>query len=434
MNTTILLFTRDLRVRDNPALEAACAGGQVVPLFVLDEAILSGPHAPPNRVRFLLDALGALRDSLRALGGDLAVRRGDPAREVARLAAETGARALALADDRSAYARRRLAALGDLGLEVSAHPGITIAPPGGLTPATGDHYRVFTPFWRAWTAARHRPVAGTPGTIRMPPGVDPGPLPRLAELTSGAPSPDLATGGEPAGRRRMAAWLDEAAADYDRARDDLAADRTSRLSPYLKFGCVSPLELANATPEGFRRQLAWRDFHHQVAAAFPDLPRRDYRPRGGRRWNRDEGALAAWREGMTGVPIVDAGMRQLRREGFMHNRARMITASFLTRNLGIDWRSGLRHFDEWLADGDVADNAGNWQWVAGTGNDTRPNRVLSPLRQAARFDRDGEYVRTYVPELADIAPSHVHRPWALPAAARRTLDYPPPIVDLEWPQ
>src|SRR5262249_18780176 len=158
MNTTILLFTRDLRVRDNPALEAACAAGRVVPLFVFDEAVLSGPCASPNRLRFLLDALGALRESLRALGGDLVVRRGEPAEEVARLAGETGARALALADDRSAYARRRLAALADLGLEVSAHPGITVVPPGGLTPANGDHYRVFTPFWRAWTAARHRPV------------------------------------------------------------------------------------------------------------------------------------------------------------------------------------------------------------------------------------------------------------------------------------
>ncbi|MFC5745255.1 cryptochrome/photolyase family protein [Actinomadura rugatobispora] len=432
METSLMLFTRDLRIRDNPALAAACRADRVVPLFVLDDAILDGRFAAPNRVRFLHDSLADLRESLRGLGGDLVVRRGDPAAQVARLAGETGARTVFLADDRSAYATRRLAALRGIapGLEVTACPGVTVVPPGALTPAGGDHYRVFTPYWRAWSAARHRPVADTPRKLRPAPGVRPGALPRLASLTSGTPSPDLAEGGERAGRARMEAWLAQDAADYDDVHDDLAADRTSRLSPYLRFGCVSPLELANAVPEGPRRQLAWRDFHHQVAAAFPDLPRRDYRPRG-RRWNRDEDALAAWRDGRTGVPIVDAGMRQLRREGFMHNRARLITASFLTRNLEVDWREGLRHFGDLLADGDIADNAGNWQWVAGTGNDTRPNRVMNPLRQAARFDRSGDYVRRYVPELADLEPPRVHRPWTLPAARRRTVDYPPPIVHLE---
>jgi deoxyribodipyrimidine photo-lyase len=430
MSTSIMLFTRDLRVRDNPALAAACRAERVVPLFVFDDALLGGPFAAPNRVRFLLDSLADLRASLREAGGDLVVRRGDPVTEVARLAERTHAAALFLADERSAYGARRLDGLRGLGLEVSAHPGITVVPPGDLTPASGDHYRVFTPYWRAWDAARRRPVAKTPRKIALPPGLRPGALPDMADLVPGTPSPDLADGGERAGRRRMETWLREAAADYDRVHDDLAADRTSRLSPYLKFGCVSPLEAAKAGPEGFRRQLAWRDFHHQVAAAFPALPRADYRPRG-RRWNRDEDALAAWCEGMTGIPIVDAGMRQLHAEGFMHNRARLITASFLTRNLDIDWRHGLRHFNDWLLDGDVADNAGNWQWVAGTGNNTRPSQVMKPLRQASRFDRGGDYVRRYVPELAEIEGSHVHRPWSLPADRRHALGYPPPIVDPE---
>ena len=436
MGTSIMLFTRDLRIRDNPALAAACRAEYVVPLFVLDEAILRGRFAAPNRLRFLLESLADLRASLRGLGGDLVVRRGDPAAEVARLAAATGARSVFLADERSAYGRRRLAALRGLNpaLEVTVCPGITVVPPGDLVPAGGDHYRVFTPYWRAWSAARWRPVAPTPAKVRLPPGpepgLEPGGLPPLDALTSATPSPDAARGGEQAGLERMAVWLDGDAAFYDAAHDDLAADRTSRLSPYLRFGCVSPLEMAKAAPEGPRRQLAWRDFYHQVAAAFPDLPRRDYRP-ARRRWNRDEEALAAWRDGMTGVPIVDAGMRQLRREGFMHNRARLITASFLTRSLDIDWRAGLRHFEDLLTDGDVADNAGNWQWVAGTGNDTRPNRTMNPLRQAARFDPSGDYVRRYVPELADIEPAYVHRPWTLPQALRRTLRYPEPLVHLE---
>ncbi len=184
--------------------------------------------------------------------------------------------------------------------------------------------------------------------------------------------------------------------------------------------------------EEFVRQLAWRDFFHQVTAAFPAIASRDYRPlRGGPDWAQDVGALDAWRAGQTGVPVVDAGMRQLAAEGFMHNRARMITASFLTRTLGIDWRHGYRHFAALLADGDVASNAGNWQWVAGTGNNPRPHRVMNPLRQAARFDPDGAYVRRYVPELAGLAAPHIHAPWKLPAAHRRQLGYPDPLTAVE---
>jgi deoxyribodipyrimidine photo-lyase len=199
----------------------------------------------------------------------------------------------------------------------------------------------------------------------------------------------------------------------------------------LRFGCVSPLEVALGARhqpggEAFCRQLAWRDFFYQVTAAFPDIARENYRP--GPAWNEDQHALDAWRAGQTGIPIVDAGLRQLAAEGFMHNRARMITASFLTRNLGIDWRHGYAHFGSLLVDGDVACNAGNWQWVAGTGNNTRPNRVLNPLRQAQRFDKAGDYVRRYVPELAGLSPAHIHTPWTLPAAERP--GYPAPLTEL----
>jgi deoxyribodipyrimidine photo-lyase len=180
--------------------------------------------------------------------------------------------------------------------------------------------------------------------------------------------------------------------------------------------------------EAFARQLCWRDFYHQVLAARPDFPYADYRSRG-KRWRRSARLAEAWRRGLTGYPVVDAGMRQLEREGFMHNRARLITASFLTKTMRIDWRLGAEHFAGLLLDGDLACNTGNWQWVAGTGNDTRPNRVLNPLRQARRFDPDGEYVRRYVPELAAIAGRAVHEPWRLPAGERRRLDYPPPVID-----
>jgi deoxyribodipyrimidine photo-lyase len=222
---------------------------------------------------------------------------------------------------------------------------------------------------------------------------------------------------------------------YDERRDDLAGDATSRLSPYVHFGCVSPLEVATRCPsttagEAFVRQLCWRDFHHQVTSAFHPIATRDYHDRG-RAWRDDPGALTAWAEGRTGVPIVDAGMRQLRAEGWMHNRARLIIGSFLVKQLAIDWRHGASHFRHWLLDGDIANNSGNWQWLAGTGNDTRPNRRFNVIRQAARFDPDGHYVRRYVAELGDVSGAAVHRPWRLELDARRRLRYPEPIVGVD---
>jgi deoxyribodipyrimidine photo-lyase len=260
-----------------------------------------------------------------------------------------------------------------------------------------------------------------------------GRLPSLAALVDGTPSPDRPEGGETAGRALLRSWGPAGLAQYADTHDDLAADDTSRVSAYLHFGCVSPLELATRFAdrdggEEFVRQLCWRDFYHQVTASFGAIATEDYRPRGDR-WRRRSTDLDAWKEGRTGYPIVDAGMRQLRREGWMHNRARLITASFLTKDLYIDWRLGAAHFMHWLVDGDVANNSGNWQWVAGTGNDTRPHRVFNPLRQAERFDPSGDYVRRYVPELASVAGPAVHRPWRLPAEQRTALDYPEPIVE-----
>jgi deoxyribodipyrimidine photo-lyase len=234
----------------------------------------------------------------------------------------------------------------------------------------------------------------------------------------------------------MRSWLDTGLPYYPQLHDDLAADATSRLSPYLHFGCLSATELAHRVSERagpsaqpFLRQLAWRDFYHQVLAARPQAATREYRTRNDR-WRHDQDVLHAWCTGRTGYPVVDAGMRQLAREGYLPNQARLIVASFLVKSLYQDWRLGARHFAQLLADADVANNAMNWQWIAGTGNDTRPNRVLNPLRQAERFDPQGDYVRRYLPELAELEGAAIHRPWVLPEPQRRRLDYPDPIVDL----
>ena len=422
-------------MNDHPALVAAAKADRVVPLFVFDEALLGSRFAAPNRVAFLREALADLDAGLRKAGGRLFVRRGDVIRETLAVAAECGASELHVSADYSAYARsreRRLAAACEQQrIEFSAHPGVTILPPGAVTPTGGDHFKVFSPYHRAWSAAPLREGHGAPHRLRVPGKLAAGRLPALEKLSDGRTSPDRAPGGEQEGRKLMRAFLRDGLAEYDDRHDDLPGDATSRLSAHLRWGTVSPFELMREA-EGrrggapFIRQLCWRDFHHQVLAATPSLPRRDYRPRGDR-WSRSKRSLEAWREGLTGYPLVDAAMRQLAAEGFMHNRARMTVASFLTKDLYIDWREGAWHFWDLLSDGEIANNAGNWQWVAGTGNDTRPNRVLNPLRQAERFDPGGEYVRRYLPELAAIEGKAVHRPWRLPAKQRN--GYPEPIVD-----
>jgi len=439
LSCAVVLFTRDLRVRDQAALATAAREAErVVPLFVLDDELLRRNCGSPNRVSFLLDCLRDLDASLRERGARLVLRRGDPVEQALRVAGEWDAAAIHLSDDYSAYARRRLERLereGEkVGVRVRAHPGVTAVEPGELLPAGGDHYRVFTPYWRLWSQHPRPESHRAPRELALPLGVRVGRLPALDRLTGGLPSPDLPRGGEAAARRRLERWLRGGLARYGESHDDLASrDGTSHLSADLHFGCLAPASLparVEGRPGGvaFARQLCWRDFHHQVLAARPDIPHTDYRARGDR-WRRSERLKGAWREGRTGYPIVDAGMRQLAREGFMHNRARMIVASFLTKTLYIDWRTGADHFARLLVDADVANNVGNWQWVAGTGNDTRPNRVLNPLRQATRFDPDGVYVRRYVPELAGVVGGAVHEPWRLEAGERRRLDYPGPVVE-----
>jgi deoxyribodipyrimidine photo-lyase len=435
VKTALILFNRDLRVDDNPALSAAAKAERTVPLFVLDERLLGSRFAAPNRVAFMREALADLDESLRRAGGRLFLRRGDPVAEALAVARECGAEELHVSADHSAYAKgreRRLAAACERErIDFHAHPGVTIVPPGAVTPSGGDHFKVFTPFHRAWSGVQARPTHGAPRRLRVPAGLAGGRLPALEKLTAGELSPRRAKGGEQEGRRLRRAFLRDGLGFYGDHHDDLAADRTSRLSAYLRFGCLSPLALMQEARERrggapFVRQLCWRDFLHQVLAANPSLPRRDYRPRRDR-WSRSQRALEAWQEGHTGYPLVDAAMRQLAAEGFMHNRARMTVASFLCKDLYIDWRAGAWHFWDLLSDGEIANNAGNWQWVAGTGNDTRPNRVLNPVRQAERFDPDGHYVRRYLPELESVHGKAIFRPWLMEGFER--LDYPQPIVD-----
>ncbi|MGA6164825.1 cryptochrome/photolyase family protein [Amycolatopsis magusensis] len=423
MTVAIALFTRDLRVHDNPVLTAAAKAGRVIPLFVLDERITG----TPNRAAFLADCLRDLDAGLAELGARLVVRRGDVVARVREFEADE----VHVAADVSAFAHRREDALRDeLGDRLIVHDAVTtVLAPGAVTPTGGkNHFAVFTPYFRRWSETDRRSVLEPPKL--SPARVRAGKVPSAKEICAGRTAPDLPDGGERAGRELVGDWLDGQVDDYPRMQDDLAAGGTSRLSPHLHFGSVSANELVHragrsAGAEAFVRQLAWRDFHHQVLAARPDCTHADYRARGDR-WRRSAPDLDAWRDGRTGVPIVDAGMRQLLREGWMHNRARLIVGSFLTKTLYLDWREGARHFLAHLIDADMANNQLNWQWVAGTGTDTRPNRVLNPLLQAKRYDPRGDYVRRYVPELAGIEGPAVHEPWKRGGAD----DYPDPIVDL----
>ena len=437
MGTGLVLFTRDLRIRDHPALAAAARECEaILPAFVLDRELLRRAGSPPNRLAFLLECLSDLRSSLRERGATLTIREGDVVEEAMRLVHDSRLSAIYMSADHTPYAREREQRLRSRcereRVRLQTCEGVTVVPPGSLTPLGGDHYRVFTPYWRVWSTEPRRAPARVPSrlvTIRRRAS---GSLPRLSELTSGTPSRRRQRGGESEGRAQLERWLRSGPSRYEDGRDELAAEHTSRLSPYLHFGCLSPVQvldrLAGSDDGGmaFARQLCWRDFHHQVLFARPDIPGADYRPRAGR-WREDEAAASAWRAGMTGYPIVDAGMRQLAQEGFMHNRARLIVASFLTKTMRLDWRLGAAHFASLLLDADVANNVGNWQWVAGTGNDTRPNRVLNPLRQARRHDPEGDYVRRYVTELSGVEGPAVHAPWSL-GPGRRGLRYPAPIV------
>ncbi len=442
MSATVVWFRRDLRLHDHPALTAALAdGGPVAPLFVMDEQLLSGRRRSPNRLWFLRGSVLALAEALAVRGAFLTVLRGDPADVVPAWAAAIGARRVLVSRDYVPYGRARDAAVAErlaaAGIEWAALPGQLIAEPGAVLTAAGGSFRVFGPFQRAWAAADRRPVLAAPDRIQ---GLHAGAADRAADraaagglLAPVVPTADedlLPPAGELAARERLHRWAGSPALDrYASDRDRLDLDGTSRLGADLRFGLLSPIEVAErcAGPgDGRRRflaELAWRDFYAHLLWHEPRVARESFRrelePVA---WERDPALIDAWRRGHTGYPIVDAAMRQLAATGWMHNRARMIVASFLTKDLGVDWRIGERHFMEHLVDGDPASNNGGWQWAASTGTDPQPwFRVFNPTRQGLRHDPDGVYVRRWVPELAGLAGSDVHTP--SPGA------YRPPIVD-----
>ena len=420
MRTAVVLFTRDLRLHDNPTLHAALdEAATVLPLFVSDEGITATRYgAAANRRAFLAESLADLDASLRKAGAALDVRRGEVVAETVKAVRRVKAEAVFVSADVSPYAREREEKLAKE-LDLRVVDSSFVVPAGEVAPTSSTHYQVFTPYYRAWLPAWRGDPYGAPRTIRLPEGV-------TTKEPAAARRASLVPGGETAGAKLARRWLSDGLAGYGKGHDDLGSDATSRLSPYIHFGCVSPRALAVRAKEkrgvAFVRQLCWRDFYAQLLWGQPQTVTDDLRPRGDR-WVDDDEKLETWKDGRTGYPLVDAGMRQLREEGWMHNRARLVVASFLVKDLGIDWREGARHFFDLLLDGDVAQNIGNWQWVAGTGVDTRPNRVFNPTAQMKRLDPKGAYVKRYVPELDDVPTSELTEPGLL------APDYPAPMVD-----
>ncbi|MCW2675090.1 MAG: phr [Modestobacter sp.] len=437
MPTALLWFRRDLRLGDHPALLAACDSaedGDVLPVFVVDDR-LWGPAGAPRR-RFLLDCLAELRT---ATDGALVLRHGDPTRVVPELAADVGATSVHVSADTGPYGRRRDAAveraLGVVPLIRTGSP--YLVTPGRVTKRDGTPFRVFSPFARAWREHGWRAPAAAPRSLTWHRGPSSDELPSAPDLGDLR----LPPAGEAAAWAAWERFRDERLRGYAEGRDAPGADGTSRLSAYLKYGCIHPrtllagLSAADHGGEAVRRfsdELAWRDFYADVLWHRPDSAREYLNPQlqgmGYDSGPDSEEHVRAWETGRTGFPIVDAGMRQLLGEAYVHNRVRMIVASFLVKDLHQEWTRGARYFMQHLVDGDLASNNHGWQWVAGTGTDASPYyRVFNPVTQGKKFDPDGTYVKRWVPELRDLGPKHVHEPWTAPGGV--PAGYPEPIVD-----
>jgi deoxyribodipyrimidine photo-lyase len=446
MATSVMWFRRDLRLSDNPALAAAAhhaaatAGrgdhvgdGEVLALFCLDDRLRRPAGAA--RLAFLSGCLTALDASI---DGRLVVRPGPPDEVVPALAREFGASAVFVAEDVGPYGRRRdeavEAALAGAGIAFERVGSPYAVAPGDVLNQQGEPYKVFTPFSRAWKdhgwpapIAAPASVAWAKVPARRGDGIPPAP-----EVGAALPEP-----GEDAAKRTARRFWDSRLAAYADARDRPGVDATSRLSPYLKWGCLHPRQLLSKlgrqrSHEAFRTELCWREFYADVLWHRPETAREAFQPRMAAMdvdsGPRTHALFEAWSQGRTGYPIVDAAMRQLLAEGWMHNRARMIVAGFLVKDLHLDWTRGARWFMDHLVDGDLASNQHGWQWVAGTGTDAAPYvRVFNPTSQGERFDPTGEYVRRYVRELRSVRGKAVHRPWAL--AGGPPAGYPEPIVD-----
>jgi deoxyribodipyrimidine photo-lyase len=445
-DTVVVWFRRDLRVYDHPALsDAVSRARRVVPVFVRDDALLGGRWPSDNRAWFLEGSLRALDNQLRERGGRLIMRTGRPELIIPHLAAEVGAEAVLVTRDVGPYARRRdqavATALAVDGRRLLARRGLLLAEPDQLTTAAGAGYTVFTPFWRGLQGTERRAILPAPSRVPVPAEVDAGSLPAARPAPALLPEP-----GEDAARRRLRTWADSGVEHYHERRNDLAGSGTSRLSQDLHLGLLSVTEVEaacgglDAGAEAYRRQLAWREFYHHLMWHRPELADAPFQSRFGALFRSeadDPEAVAAWSEGRTGIPVVDAGMRQLIATGWLPNRARLIVASFLTRHLLIDYRVGEDHFMGHLVDGDLANDNGGWQWTAGVGTDAQPwFRIFNPVLQGQRFDPDGAYVKHWLPELTGVPVASIHHPWTMSHDEARAagvslgVEYPEPIVDL----
>jgi deoxyribodipyrimidine photo-lyase len=398
-------------------------------------------------MQFLLESLRSLEANLAHLGSRLLVVSGRSTEVVPRLAAQWKVDQVLAHRWTEPFGRERDRRIGldldRMGIPFRLFEGETLVPPGSVLTGAGAMYGVFTPFARAFQrqVEAMRPLPAPRTLPPLPAGVhaETTPIPSLQDLGL-PPNPVLQPGGEKAARSRLRTFLAGPLRTYGRDRDRMDLEGTSRLSADLKFGTLSVRSAwdAAATSEApetavhsYLNELLWREFSHHSLWHRPELLERPFRADfEGFPWREDDAAFHAWTEGRTGYPVVDAAARQLRQTGFVHNRARMVAASFLTKHLLVDYRRGEAHYLRWLTDGDWAQNNAGWQWCAGCGCDAQPwFRIFNPVAQGERFDPEGAYVRRFLPELAGLDAKWIHRPWEAPEPIRRGLDYPPPIVD-----
>lgn len=449
MDRAIWWIRRDLRLSDNQALaEALRQANTVIPVFILDPELLSSEYVGPARLAFLFDGLRALETSLLERGSRLILREGDPFAVLSTLCNENQVEGIFAEEDYSPYAIQRDEKIA-LNLPLQLVNGVTVYHPEMLRKANGEPYTVFTPFSRLW---RSLPAVASPLAA-------PDRLPTVPELQSleiptqpSHPSESTFRAGEQEAQKRLSSFTDFQIFEYANTRNRMDLEGTSQLSPYLRLGMLSARQAAWAARqasdsavtttaregvETWLNELIWREFYAAILYHFPFVRGTAFKealrqiP-----WVNDPAALNAWKAGLTGYPVVDAAMRQLKATGWMHNRARMITASFLTKDLLIDWREGERFFMQQLLDGDPASNNGGWQWTAGTGTDAAPYfRVFNPVLQGQKFDPKGNYVRRWVPELAQVPIKYLQSPWEMPLEMQKQVgclvgrDYPAPIVD-----
>ncbi|MBO6920165.1 MAG: deoxyribodipyrimidine photo-lyase [Rhizobiaceae bacterium] len=448
--TAIIWFRNDLRLSDNAALLKACQHKSVVPLYIFDENAARKLGAAKRL--WLHHALDELILNLSNLGNELILRFGDEEAILQDIIDQTDAKAVywnrRYEPDAIKTDTKLKSLLKIQNVHAESFSGHLLHEPTQLTTKSGTPFRVFTPFWKTLDATIEvqAPYPAPTSMPQAPNGLESIDLNDLKLLPT---NPDWSSGilnrftpGGSAAQKILNDYLQNGAANYKEQRDFPALDATSKLSPYLTFGEISPRQIWHASEnvsgtQPFRRQLAWRDFSYHLLFHNPDLDEVNFNNAfDGFQWDKNDELLGIWQKGQTGYPIVDAGMRELWQTGYMHNRVRMIVASFLTKHLLIDWREGEKWFWDTLVDADPANNTAGWQWVAGSGADASPYyRIFNPIIQGKKFDEHGEYVKTYVPELKDLDAKYIHAPWETPEDVLKSIslelgtDYPKPIVD-----